>query len=258
MSQIDLLRSNYVNLKTKWDIQIEALDKTTMPFIEAPVGIHDTILYIPIERLSKTEVTSHNAIGIKLIPHVEGCPIYHVESVKCLLKTFLVSKGLMINLDQPFPQFTKSQFLRFTSAPSVVVDDSDINKRITNWLPLTNISQNSVSRYLTQGEMNWFMCRRYNGHDFIDLREFVPDETMPHELGFKDPTCQITVSIDMLNRLYNFFISESTPRQTRTGLCNGGKKLTKIKNQRYRSNHTYKRPHARHTTRRRTKHRRRH
>ena len=240
-----------------WDIQIEALDKTTMPFIDAPVGIHDEILYIPIERLSKTEVTSHNAIGIKLIPHVEGCPIYHVESVKGLLKTFLVSKGLMTNLDQPFPQFTKSQFLRFTSAPSVVVDDSDINKRITNWLPL-KISQNSVGRSLTQGEMNWFMCRRYNGQDFIDLIEFVPDETMPHELGFKDPTCQITVSIDMLNRLYNFFISKSTPRQTRTGLSKGGKKLTKIKNQRYRSNHTYKRHtrHHRHTHRRRTKHRR--
>ena len=253
MSQIYLLRSNYVDLITKWEIQIEALDKTTMPFIEAPVGIHDTILYIPIERLSKTEVTSHNAIGIKLIPHVAGCPIYHVESVKCLLKTFLVSKGLMTKLDQPFPQFTKSQFLRVTSAPSVVVDDRDINKRITNWLPL-NISQNSVGRSLTQGEMNWFMCRRYNGHDFIDLREFVPDETMPHELGFKDPTCQITVSIDMLNRLYNFFISEFTSRQTRAGLSNGGKKLTKIKNQRYRSNHTYKRPH-RHTRRRRTKRR---
>jgi hypothetical protein len=107
--------------------------------------------------------------------------------------------------------------------------------------------------------MNWFMCRRYRQQKFIDLRPFNPDETMPHDLGFKDPSCQRTVSIDMLNRLYNFFISDDGRRVTRAGLERiGGKKLTKMKKiQRYRSNHTYKRRKTRHspstkrTTRRR-------
>ena len=102
--------------------------------------------------------------------------------------------------------------------------------QIDNWLPLRIQQQDGTLRFLTQGEMNWFMCRRYISHNFIDLRPFNPEETQPHDLGFKDPACQITVSLDMLNQLYNFFISESVPRVTRAGPDRrGGKKLTKIK-----------------------------
>ena len=235
MSQIDFLQINYDYLNTMWERQIASLDNTHMPYIEAPVGSEDPILYQDIKQLSKTEVTSYKAVGIKLIPDVEGCPIYDVDTVKQVLKRFLVSKHLMKDSETTFPPITKSQFLRFTSAPSVN------HIQITNWLRL-NILQNGEIRPLTQGEMNWFMCRRYIRQQFIDLRPFHPDETTPHDLGFKDPTCKITVSIDMLNRLYNFFISGFVPRQTRSGFDIGGKKLTKMKkNQRYRSNHTYKR-----------------
>lgn len=237
MSSIDLLKRNYGNLNKLWDTLIAELDNRTMPYIEARVGSEDPILYHNIERLSKTEVTSHKSVGIKLIPEVEGCPIYHVDTVKLYLKQFLVSKMLMKESDTVFPSITKSQFLRFTSAPSVD------RGQFVNWMPLNIQQQDGTYRYLTQGEMNWFMCRRYIPHEFIDLRPFHPEETQPHDLGFKDPTCRITVSLDMLNRLYNFFISEFIPRQTRAGLARGGsKKLTRMKkNQRYMSNHIYKR-----------------
>jgi hypothetical protein len=252
MSQIDLLQRNYDYLNHMWEIQIASLDNNTMPYIYVPVGTEDPIYYQPIKQLSKTEVTSYKAVGIKLIPEVAGCPIYSVDTVRQELKRFLVSKHLMNDSETLFPRIIKSQFLRFTSAPSV----NDIQR--TNWLRL-NMPQNGGVRPLTQGEMNWFMCRRYRPREFIDLRPFNPDETMPHDLGFKDPTCQITVSIDMLNRLYNFFISGDGHRVTRSGFDGmGGKKLTKMKkNQRYRSNHTYKRrktrhrPSAKRTTRRR-------
>lgn len=252
MSQIDLLQRNYDYLNRMWDIQIASLDNNTMPYIEVSVGTEDPIYYQPINQLSKTEVTSYKAVGIKLIPEVAGCPIYSVDTVRQELKRFLVSKHLMKDSETLFPRFTKSQFLRFTSAPSV-----NVGQR-TNWL-LLNMLQNGEVRPLTQGEMNWFMCRRYRQQEFIDLRPFNRDETMPHDLGFKDPHCQITVSIDMLNRLYNFFISDDVHRVTRSGIeRTGGKKLTKMKkNQRYRSNHTYKRRKTRHrrakrrTTRRR-------
>jgi hypothetical protein len=241
MSQIDLLQRNYDDLNSKWEIQIASLGNTTMPYIEVSVGTEDPISYQPINQLSKTEVTSYKAVGIKLIPEVAGCPIYNVDTVRQELKRFLVLKRLMKDSEAPFPRITKSQFLRFTSAPSVN------NIQRTNWLQL-NMLQNGEVQPLTQGEMNWFMCRRYRQQEFIDLRPFNPDETMPHDLGFKDPTCQITVSIDMLNRLYNFFISGDVHTVTRSGFERiGGKKLTKMKkNQRYRSNHTYKRRKTRH------------
>ena len=131
---------------------------------------------------------------------------------------------LMKESDTVFPPITKSQFLRVTSAPTVD------RGQIDNWMLLKIQQQDGTSRDLTQGEMNWFMCRRYIPHEFIDLRPFNPEETQPHDLGFKDPTCRITVSLDMLNRLYNFFISEFIPRQTRSGLARGGsKKLTRMK-----------------------------
>jgi hypothetical protein len=257
MSQIDLLKINYGYLNKMWEIQIASLDNTTMPYIEVSVGTEDPISYQPINQLSKTEVTSYKAVGIKLIPEVAGCPIYKVETVRQVLKRFLVSKHLMKDSETLFPPIIKSQFLRFTSAPSV----NDIQR--TNWLGLI-MPIDEGGRPLTQGEMNWFMCRRYRQQEFIDLRPFNPDETMPHDLGFKDPACQITVSIDMLNRLYNFFISGDVHTVTRSGFeGRGGKKLTKMKkNQRYRSNHTYKqyksrhRPSTKRHTRRRTKHRR--
>ena len=250
MASIELF-NNYTNLNKSWDNQISELDNRTMPLIEAQVGSEDTILYNPIKQLSKTEVTSHRAVGIKLIPHVAGCQIYHVNTVKLYLKQFLVSKQLMQDSETEFPPIKKSQFLRVTSAPSVDMGQID------NWLPLKIQQQDGTLRFLTQGEMNWFMCRRYISHNFIDLRPFNPEETQPHDLGFKDPACQITVSLDMLNRLYNFFISESVPRQTRAGPDRrGGKKLTKMKkNQRYMSKHIYKRRtqrrrrHATHTRR---------
>jgi hypothetical protein len=249
---IDLLQRNYDYLERMWETQIASLDNNTMPYIEVPVGTVDPIYYQPIKQLSKTEVTSSKAVGIKLIPEVEGCPIYDVYTVRQELKRFLVSKHLMKDSETLFPRITKSQFLRFTSAPSVNYIQH------TNWLRLIMPLDEGV-RSLTQGEMNWFMCRRYRQREFIDLRPFNPDEPMPHDLGFKDPTCQITVSIDMLNRLYNFFISDEGRRVTRLGFDRmGGKKLTKMKkNQRYRSNHTYKRrktrhrPSAKRTTRRR-------
>jgi hypothetical protein len=255
MSQIDLLQRNYDNLNSMWEIQIASLDNNTMPYIEVPVGTEDPICYQSIKQLSKTEVTRFKAVGIKLIPEVAGCPIYSVDTVRQELKRFLVSKHLMNDSETLFPRFTKSQFLRFTSAPSI--DYIQPTNRLLLIMP-----QNGVSRPLTQGEMNWFMCRRYRQREFIDLRPFNPDETMPHDLGFKDPFCQRTVSIDMLNRLYNFFISGDGHTVTRSGFERmGGKKLTKMKkNQRYRSNHTYKRYKSRRrsSTKRRTKHRRRH
>lgn len=236
MSQIDLLQRNYDYLNAMWEKQIDTLDKNTMPYIEVPVGTEEPIYNLPITQLSKTEVTSFKAVGIKLIPEVEGCPIYSVDVVRRELKRFLVSKQLMNDSDTQFPRITKSQFLRFTSAPSV----NHIPR--ANWLQLT-MPQNGGGRPLTQGEMNWFMCRRYRQQEFIDRRPFNPDETRPHDLGFKDPNCRITVSIDMLNRLYNFFISDDVRRVTRTGFGGiGGKKLTKMKkNQGYMSNHIYKR-----------------
>jgi hypothetical protein len=231
-------------LNKLWDKQIAVLNNQSMPFIEAQVGSKDTILYNPIKQLSKTEVTSHRAVGIKLIPLVHGCQTYHVDTVKRYLKQFLVSKQLMQDSETEFPHITKSQFLRVTSAPSVDIDTGQFD----NWLPLRIQQQDGTVRYLTQGEMNWFMCRRYISHNFRDLRPFDPEEKQPHNLGFKDPACQITVSLDMLNRLYNFFISDYVPRQTRAGLHGrGGKKLTKMKkNQRYMSKHIYKRRKTRH------------
>jgi len=256
MSQIDLLQRNYDYLNRMWEIQIDSLENNTMPYIEVPVGTECPIYFQPIQqlKLSKTEVTSYKAVGIKLIPEVEGCPTYSVDAVRDELKRFLVSKHLMKDSDTLFPRITKNQFLRFTSAPSV-----DYTQR-PNWLRLIMPLDEGV-RPLTQGEMNWFMCRRYREREFIDLRPFNPDETMPHDLGFIDPGCRITVSIDMLNRLYNFFISDNVQRVTRAGFESigiGGKKLTKMKkNQRYRSNHTYKRRKTRHRTRRHTRSRRR-
>jgi hypothetical protein len=236
LASIELI-NNYENLNELWNRQIAVLDNRTMPFIEAQVGSEDTILYNPIKQLSKTEVTSHRAVGIKLIPLVHGCQTYHVDTVKLYLKQFLVSKQLMRDSETEFPPITKSQFLRVTSAPSVDIGQID------NWLPLRIQQQDGTLRFLTQSEMNWFMCRRYISHNFRDLRPFNPEEKQPHDLGFKDPACQITVSLDMLNRLYNFFISDYVPRQTRAGLDGrGGKKLTKMKkNQRYMSKHIYKR-----------------
>jgi hypothetical protein len=214
---------NYDYLNSMWEIQIASLDNNAMPYIEVSVGTEDPIFFQPIQQLSKTEVTSYEAVGIKLIPEVPGCPIYSVDTVKRELKRFLVSKNLMKDSDTPFPHITKSQFLRFTSAPSVN------NIQRTNWLLLL-MPQNEEVRPLTQGEMNWFMCRRYIQQKFIDLRPFNPDETMPHDLGFKDPSCQRTVSIDMLNRLYNLFISDNVHRVTRSVFERmGGKKLTKMK-----------------------------
>ena len=110
MASIELF-NNYTNLNKSWDNQISELDNRTMPLIEAQVGSEDTILYNPIKQLSKTEVTSHRAVGIKLIPRVDKCQIYDVNTVKLYLKQFLVSKQLMQDSETEFPPITKSQFL---------------------------------------------------------------------------------------------------------------------------------------------------
>ena len=83
----------------------------------------------------------------------------------------------MADSDEKFPFITKSQFLQYTSAPSVN------DKQSTNRLMLY-IQQNGNSRSLTQGEMNWFMCSRYSQGVVTELIPFNPNETKPHELGF--------------------------------------------------------------------------
>ena len=55
-------------------------------------------------------------------------------------------------------------------------------------------------------------------------RPFVPTETrIPYYIGFRDPVGRI-VSLDILNQLYNLFISTARPPQTRSSGASGGKK----------------------------------
>ena len=122
--------------------------------------------------------------------------------------------------EENIPKMPKDIFLKVCAAP-IAAASTNIER---NEINLT-VVRDGVTRDIMQSELNWFMSMRYDAPSGqFYQRPFVPTETdIPYDIGFKDPHRRI-VSLDILNQLYNLFISTERPPQLRSSGASGGKK----------------------------------
>ena len=234
------LLDNYVELTRQWRSFVSTLSEELPQFVS---GVEDPITLSKI-RTTRLEVTG--PLGTKL--NSEFGEVYNPDTIKKLLKPFLVTNKLMKDEDENIPEMQKDIFLKVCAAPiaalSTNIGSNEINLRVT---------QNGVQRDITQSELNWFMSMRYDfpSKQFYQ-RPFVPTETgIPHGIGFRDPYGRI-VSLDILNRLYNLFILPEIQSQTRSSSASGGKKSRFTSRCHTRTRRTKRRTRrTRHTRRRR-------
>ena len=206
---------NYApSLTHQWRTIISTLSSQELPQFVG--GVEDPITSSEI-RTPRLEDTG--PLGMKLNSEFED--VYNPDTIKQLLKTFLVTNKLMKEEQKNIPEMPKNIFLEVCAAPkaadSTNIERNEINMKVTD--------QNGVVRDIMQSELNWFMSIRYDApSEQFYQRPFVPTETdIPYDIGFKDPYRRI-VSLDILNRLYNLFISTELQSQTRSSGASGGKK----------------------------------
>jgi hypothetical protein len=208
------LLDNYAPLTHQWRIILSTLSSQELPqFVD---GVEDPITSSKI-RTPRLEVTG--PLGTKL--NSEFGEVYDPDTIKQLLKTFLVKNKLMKEEQENIPEMAKDIFLKVCAAPIAArltnIGSNEINLRVT---------QNGVPRDITQSELNWFISMRHDvpSNRFYQ-RPFFPTETgIPHDIGFRDPYGRI-VSLDILNRLYNLFISSERLMELRSSMPrSGGKK----------------------------------
>ena len=134
--------------------------------------------------------------------------------------SFFFSVGVMKEEQKNIPEMPKDIFLKVCAAPKAAAS-TNIER---NEINLT-VDLDGETRNIMQSELNWFMSIRYDApSEQFYQRPFVPTETdIPYDIGFRDPVRRI-VSLDILNRLYNLFISTERPPQLRSSGASGGKK----------------------------------
>lgn len=207
------LLDNYVPLTHQWRIFVSTLSPQNLP--QSVGGVEDLITSSKI-RNPRLEVTG--PLGMKL--NSEFGEVYNPSTIRQLLKTFLVKNKLMKEEEENIPKMPKDIFLKVCAAP-IAAASTNIER---NEINLT-VVRDGVTRDIMQSELNWFMSMRYDAHSGqFYQRPFVPTESdIPYDIGFRDPVGRI-VSLDILNRLYNLFISTELQSQTRSGSASGGKK----------------------------------
>lgn len=204
---------NHVRLTHQWRIIISTLSSQELPQFVG--GGEDSITSSEI-RTPRLEDTG--PLGMKLNSEFED--VYNPDTIKQLLKTFLVKNKLMKEEQKNIPEMPKNIFLEVCAAPKAA-DSTNIER---NEIKMT-VDLDGETRNIMQSELNWFMSIRYDApsKQFYQ-RPFVPTETdIPYDIGFRDPYRRI-VSLDILNRLYNLFISTELQSQTRSSGASGGKK----------------------------------
>lgn len=208
------LIDNYApSLTDQWRIIISTLSSKELPQFVG--GGEDSITLSEI-RTPRLEVTG--PLGMKL--NSEFGDVYNTDTIKQLLKTFLVTNKLMKEEQKNIPEMPKEIFLKVCAAPKAAASMNIEHNKIK-----MTVNLDGVTRDIMQSELNWFMSIRYDAHSGqFYQRPFVPTETdIPYDIGFRDPVGRI-VSLDILNRLYNLFISTELQSQTRSGSASGGKK----------------------------------
>lgn len=208
------LFDNYAPLTHQWRIFVSTLSSQHQT--QSVAGVEDPITLSKI-RNPRLEVTG--PLGTKL--NSEFGDVYNPSTIIQLLKTFLVTNKLMKEEQKNIPEMPKDLFLKVCAAPiaaaSTNIERNEINLKVVH---------DDVTRDIMQSELNWFMSRRYdtpsgqfNQHPFDPTETGIP----PYDIGFRDPYRRI-VSLDILNRLYNLFISTERPPQLRSSGASGGKK----------------------------------
>ena len=205
---------NHASLSIQWRIFVSTLSSQELPQFVGGGEDSITLSKIRTPRLEDT-----GPLGMKL--NSEFGEVYNPSTIRQLLKTFLVKNKLMKEEEENIPEMPKEIFLKVCAAPiaadSTNIEDNKINMKVTD--------QNGVVRNIMQSELNWFMSIRYDApSEQFYQRPFVPTETdIPYDIGFRDPYRRI-VSLDILNRLYNLFISTERPPKLRSSGASGGKK----------------------------------
>ena len=207
------LLDNRASLSRQWRIFVSTLSPQHQT--QSVGGVEDPITS---SKIIKPRLEVPGPLGTKL--NSEFGDVYNPSTIIQLLKTFLVTNKLMKEEQKNIPEMPKDIFLKVCAAPIAAaftnIERNEINLKVVH---------DDVTRDIMQSELNWFMSRRYDTPSVqFYQRPFDPTETgIPYDIGFRDPYRRI-VSLDILNRLYNLFISTERPPQLRSSGASGGKK----------------------------------